>query len=340
MDTTHAVTPEILIRTDDPPDPGRPRPWPAALSRPCPVPVRLLRAADSPRRDGEDPRHTEMLTRIDARLPPIIVHRPTMRVIDGTHRLGAAIRRGDEFIEVRFFDGTEQEAFVLAVRSNISHGLPLSLADRTRAAERIVADHPAWSDRSIAAAVGLGARTISNIRRRLRLRSGVEEHARTGRDGRVRPLDGTVGRLKAWEIIQDRPGASLREVAREAGVSPSTVQDVRRRVESGEDPVPPQVARQRPATGPTVPAGSLPRPDPAAVLHGLQNDPSLRFSESGRDLLRWMYQRVIRTGERTDVLGSVPPQSAGAVAEIADLARACADEWLRLADHVEHSGSR
>src|SRR5215204_7137150 len=69
------------------------------------VPVRSLLPADSPRQAGVDLEHTRMLAGIDERLPPIIVHRSTMRVIDGAHRLGAALLRGDEMIEVRFFDG-------------------------------------------------------------------------------------------------------------------------------------------------------------------------------------------------------------------------------------------
>ena len=297
------------------------------------LPVRSLLAADSPRQHGENIEHTRMLARIDARLPPIIVHRPTMRVIDGMHRLGAALLRGDAMIEARFFEGSEQDAFVLAVQTNIAHGLPLSLADRSRAAERIIASQPTWSDRAIASAVGLGARTVGNVRRRMRVQADGEVRTRTGRDGRVRPLDNSEGRLKASEIIKKRPGASLREIAREAGVSPSTVRDVRRRVECGEDPVP-QVRRrrngeQRYASGDGIaPDG----PDLASMLQGLQNDPALRFSESGRLLLRWIFSRVVRADERRDVAAKVPPHCTYIIANVA---RSCADEWLHLADELE-----
>ncbi len=282
-----------------------------------------------------------MLSRIDTRLPPIIVHRGTMRVIDGMHRLGAAQLRGDEMIEVRFFDGTEQEAFVLAVQSNIAHGLPLSVQDRTRAAERIIVLQPSWSDRAIAAAVGLGARTVGNIRRRMQLDmdDGESQATRTGRDGRVRPLDNAEGRLKASRIIKERPSASLREVAREAGVSPSTVRDVRRRVERGEDPVPPARRRRNSvrAAGPAEPPAQADGPDLAAMLQGLQNDPSLRFNESGRALLRWIFSRVVREDERLDVLDKVPPHCTYIIANVA---RHCADEWLQLAVELEQRGVR
>lgn len=295
------------------------------------LPVRSLQPADSPRQAGEDIEHMRMLARIDVSLPPIIVHRSTMRVIDGMHRLGATLLRGDEMIEVRFFDGTEQEAFVLAVKANIAHGLPLSLADRTRAAERIIASHPAWSDRAIASAAGLGARTVGNIRRRIQVDTNIA--ARTGRDGRVRPLDNSEGRLRAWAIIKERPEASLREIAREAGVSPSTVRDVRRRVQRGEDPVP-QVRRRRGEAQAIEPGGGGlgEGPELASMLKGLQSDPSLRFTESGRGLLRWIFSRAIRSDERLNVAGKVPPHCTYIIANVA---RACADEWLQLANELE-----
>jgi ParB-like chromosome segregation protein Spo0J len=300
--------------------------------------VRCLLPADSPRQVGEDLEHTRMLARIDQRLPPIIVHRASMRVIDGTHRLGAALLRGDEMIEVRFFEGSEQDAFVLAVQTNIAHGLPLALADRTRAAERIIISHPGWSDRAIASAAGLGARTVGNIRRRLHGGAEITDiRARTGRDGRVRPLDNTEGRLRASAIIEARPDASLREVAREAGVSPSTVGDVRRRIQRGEDPVP-QARRNRPKADTDRPDGGATSQKRLlnTMLNGLQNDPSLRFTESGRDLLRWIYSRAIRSDERLDVADKVPPHCTYIVA---DVARACAAEWLQLATALEERTS-
>ncbi|GAA4263740.1 transcriptional regulator protein [Dactylosporangium darangshiense] len=309
----------------------------ARCSPPEWLPVSSLRPADSPRQSGEDAEHIRMLARIDANLPAIIVHRPTMRVVDGMHRLGAARIRGDAMIQVRLFDGTEQEAFVLAVRANIAHGLPLRYDDRTRAAERVIASHPGWSDRAIAAVVGLGARTVGNIRRRLqRERSTEEALVRTGRDGRVRPVNNAEGRLRASELIKRRPEASLREIAREAGVSPSTVRDVRLRIERGDDPLP--AARRSRSDGPAAPSepDRSAGPDLGAMLQGLQNDPALRFSESGRGLLRWILLRAVRTDEWAEVIDKVPPHTAYIIAE---LARTCAEEWRQLAEDVERRGA-
>jgi len=293
------------------------------------VPVRSLLPAFSPRIEGEDDEHIKMLADIGTELPPILVHRPTMRVIDGMHRLGAAKMRGDHMIKVQFFERSEREAFVLSVKLNIAHGRPLSLADRTRAAERIIESYPRWSDRSIAAAAGLSARSVADVRARMGTSASEEITARIGRDGRVRPLDPAGGRLRALDALKSRPGASLREIARIAGVSPATALDVRNRMNRGEEPVPP--AARRPARERSNGLDYNETRDVSALLRGLTNDPSLRFSDAGRDLLRWMHTHCVADGEWRALLNEVPPHCAYIVAAIA---RQVAGEWLDLAGEV------
>lgn len=296
------------------------------------IPVASVVVAGSPRRDGTVDDHVRLLAGADAKLPPIIVHSGSMRVIDGTHRLGAARLRGADTIEARLFGGSEHEAFLLAVRANTTHGLPLSLGDRMAAAERVIGFQPGWSDRIIAEATGLGARTVAGIRRRM----GVKDSAgrRLGRDGRVRPVDNSVGRIRASEIIRDRPDASLRAIAKDAGVSPTTARDVRERVRRGESPVPPTRQSKHlrlapePSTEPPAAVGTT----IGTILQGLKNDPSLRLTDAGRALLRWVTSRAIQPEDRHQVVDTVPPHSTYTVAA---LARRCADEWLRLADDLE-----
>ncbi|MET0132342.1 MAG: ParB/RepB/Spo0J family partition protein, partial [Kibdelosporangium sp.] len=266
-------------------------------SAPCEmVPVSLLRLGDSPRSGGVSTEHVQALAKMDTRLPPIIVHRPTMRVIDGAHRLRAAELGANRHIEARFFDGDEDDAFVLAVEANTANGLPLSLADRKAAAARIIVTHPARSDRWIALVSGLAATTVGAIRKC----SSVEDtrsNTRIGRDGRLRPLDSSEGRRLAGELMRANPNRSLRDIARAVGIAPSTVLDVRNRLSSGEDPVPARresAARSdRAETGSGQPrrqvtARAEPDLDPAVIMQTLRKDPSLRFSEAGRTLLRWL----------------------------------------------------
>src|SRR5205823_5872017 len=150
-------------------------------------------------------------------LPPIVVRRATMRVIDGMHRLYAAELRGNTTIKVRFFEGSEDDAFLLAVRTNIAHGLPLKIAERRSAAGRIINDRPELSDRSIASVVGLAAKTVAGIRRSA-TGDAPQLDARVGRDGRVRPLSSAEGRRLAGELLAEHPDASLRTIARGSGI--------------------------------------------------------------------------------------------------------------------------
>jgi|SRR5579875_3551207 len=302
--------------------------------------VSVVLAGDSPRLNGESEEHIRLLAASDAPLPPILVHRSTMRVIDGMHRLRAARLRGQQTIDVEFFDGDEGVAFVAAVQANTEHGLPLSLADREAAAVRILAGRTRYSDRRLAAITGLAPSTVASIRRRVAPGKGG---ARVGQDGRVRPLSSADGRRIARDEIIANPRASLREIARKAGISPATVIDVRERLNRGEDPVPPgQTAREQadPPTSRRVPAPRRPggTATPGAIRHrallvqALRKDPSLRFTESGRTLLRSLTAWAGGPGRWQHVVDSVPPHCAYLVAE---LARSCAEEWLEFAVQLE-----
>jgi hypothetical protein len=261
-----------------------------------------------------------------ASLPPILVDRRTMRVIDGMHRLRAASLKGRASIQVQFFDGSPADGFLRGVEANVTHGLPLSQTDRRAAAARIIASHPQMSDRAIGEVSGLAARTVAGIRQRSST-SAPQLNARVGRDGRVRPLDGVVGRRKAAELLAKHPRASLRQVARAAGVSPATVSDVRRRLERGQGPVP-DGQRQRKAdrvqatgTASRQEARSAP---PAQVLEKLLRDPSLRHNEQGRRLLFLLQSNAVRTEEWSVIVDAVPPHCSVLVAQ---LAQQCAQMW-------------
>ncbi|GAA1267378.1 hypothetical protein GCM10009665_65290 [Kitasatospora nipponensis] len=211
------------------------------------IPIDSVLPGQSPRFGAEDENHIRRLAETDAELPAIVVHRSTMRVIDGMHRLRAAHLKGERTIAVEFFDGTDAAAYILGVQANVTHGLPLSLAERKEAARRIVALQPELADRAVAQLTGLAAATVSAIRKR----AGAEElGARLGRDGRLRPVNADEGRRRAVEVIREYPDASLREIAQAARVSLGTAHDIRARLERGEDPV------QRGRTEPAEPAPS------------------------------------------------------------------------------------
>lgn len=300
------------------------------------IPIARLGRSDSPRLSGLDAEHARILADVEGDLPPILVRRSTMLVIDGMHRLTAAQLRGQDTIAVRFFDGTESEAFLLAVRTNIAHGLPLRIAERRAAAERILRAHPEMSDRSVAGVTGLAAKTVAAVRRGA---TGElpQLDARIGVDGRRRPVSAADGRRLAGELFALHPESSLRKVAKGAGISVGTARNVRERIRRGEDPAPP---RQRPRTdrrdGPGDGVAAVRRPaevvDFGATLGSLRRDPSIAYSPQGRTLLRWLGARLITAADFEKMLPGIPPHCAIVVAR---MARQTALSWAEFADALE-----
>jgi ParB-like chromosome segregation protein Spo0J len=305
------------------------------------VPLSELLPADSPRLAGEDENHTRRLAETEAELPPILVHRSTMRVIDGMHRLRAATASGKWEIRVRFFDGDENTAFLHAVRENVTHGLPLTLDDRRAAAQRIISSSPDLSDRAIGTYTGLSDKTVSAIRDRSSAES-AQSSKRVGMDGRTRPLNSSEGRRRAVELMTARPDASLRDVASRAGISVGTAHDVRKRMQRGEDPLhtrqsSARTERDAPADlpGQIVAARRSARDiadfDPRPLLESLVQDPAIRQSESGRSLLRWLHAHVVRGADVDQFVDAVPPHRTDCAISVAEQ---CAGVWHRIADRL------
>lgn len=306
------------------------------------IPIASLSMVDSPRIAGESAEHVQLLAAAEGDLPPIIVHRSTMNVVDGRHRVAAAKERGDELIEACFFEGDQAEAFVLAVTSNIAHGLPLSLQERTAAALRIIKTHPNWSDRGIAKLAGISARTVADLRVRP-CDPAAQTLSRRGRDGRARPVNGTEGRMVAAEIIARQPDLSLRQVARLAGISPETVRDVRRRLQQGESPVPDRGRRNKSGgqreenvksqiaalshLNTTAPATA----SRSSLVRQLESDPEFRGSARCNTLLRLLLAHSAEGESWRRLIDSIPAHHSDTIAK---LALETSRIWQDLAERI------
>ncbi|MFE3195172.1 ParB N-terminal domain-containing protein [Nocardia sp. NPDC059240] len=171
------------IATRPGPDANSPllEPGPSEIVR---IPLHRVRIGDSIRQSGENSRHVTALSEVAATLPPIIVHRSHMTVIDGAHRVRAALFSGAQWIDAVYFDGDEGQALLLAIRLNSTHGLPFSAADRKAAAGRALSYFPDWSNRRLAEELGLPERTIALIRKR------TAHHSRASTRPATQPLAG------------------------------------------------------------------------------------------------------------------------------------------------------
>lgn len=305
------------------------------------VPVEGIAVSTSPRLGGESDDHVRALAESETLLPPIIVHRETMQIIDGAHRLRAVQIRGDTKIRVRFFEGSESDAFVLAVQANIMHGLPLSTDDRTAAAMRILTTHPHWSDRTVASKVGLAHKTIGVLRRRCLSGEQNQLDARVGRDGRVRPLDQAARRSRAEDFIKRNPEASLRTVASAAGISPETARSVRNQIRHNGSP---QVFHEKEVRYQSQ-AGSRKTRHTAAsevfdqrrIVRQLSNDPAIRFTESGRALLRILDANTVDPDSWQKLVKNVPEHW---LSTLAKLARQHAETWRGFSEWITSLAQR
>ncbi|GGW20906.1 hypothetical protein GCM10018980_59350 [Streptomyces capoamus] len=306
------------------------------------VPLTALKDVVKVRLDGPDDRHTRALAE-SGDFPPILVHRPTMAILDGVHRYHAARLRGDTRIAVRFCDEPLEQAFVRSVRENIRHGLPLTQSDRTAAARRILAAHPHWSDRALAQVAGLSPKTVADLRKGAQRATGPTH--RLGRDGRLRPTDADERRRHAAEILRSEPDSSLREVGRLAGISPSTVRDVKRRIENGQEPVPRRSAGTAArASGTGEHTAPSPRRDTVTAAEGtdpadfptlvkrLCSEPSLRHSADGRLLLRLLDLHLAAQRSAARIASAVP---AHQITTVAVVAARCRQIWQDMAAGLE-----
>lgn len=325
------------------------------IARASDLPANRINIADigasyTPRDQEVRDSHVKLLAQSPTVPPPIAVHRATMRVIDGVHRIHAARARGDSDIDAIFFEGSEADAYVLAVRLNVHHGLPLTLAERKGAARRLLASNPGWSDRAIAEIAGLSHKTVGKLRSCATGQQSQLHQNRLGRDGKQRPVGASVGRRKAAAYLESHPDAALREIARASGVSVGTARDVRDRVRRGESPTlasatplaPPATARpgsnhdslveensNRLPSGGAETSASIVRlsADAPRLLRRLQNDPSLKFSEKGRTALRALSACVLAVAACQGFDAELPLHCASA---LADLSLKNAMAWREL----------
>jgi ParB-like chromosome segregation protein Spo0J len=187
------------------------------------------------RRRGVNKAHVDALTRLEGNWPPILVHEESHQVIDGVHRVLAAQALGMTCLACEIFTGNRNDAYVEFLRRNVRNGLPLTLSERRWGAQRVLREHPEWSDRRVGDICALAAVTVARLRADLpglvadRLTVQFEQlDARVGRDGKSRPVDRRALRGRILEVEEANPGASLRTVAAKAGASPETVRRIRK----------------------------------------------------------------------------------------------------------------
>ena len=287
------------------------------------VPVSSLSVGATFRAGGLCEEQVERLTALGGAWPPILVRRADRQVIDGAHRVAAARRLGLARLEAELFDGRPEQAFIEFVRRNVTQGLVLSIAERKKAALRVLHDHPIWSDRRVAELCALSPKTVA----RLRPDAGTCPSAdlrhldvREGRDQRLRPVRPGSARARVVEALRDQPDASLRTLAAAAGVSPETVRLVRLNLAEVVE----------------APSGDDETTVAAPEQAGWHSDAALASSEQGEQFLAWFEQTAVAQRD-LDWVDAVP---LGRIYVVADEARRRSEIWLELARSLEARSGR
>lgn len=212
----------------------------AQSADPVPSRVSLTALSGGPWARQTDPAHVRRLVEQLDDSPPITVT-PAGVVIDGMHRVAAAQRLGRPSLLAITLDLSEADCWVTAARANTPSSRPWSARHRRAAVTALLELTPDRSNRSIAQAVGVSEKTV----RRLRACSTAalpQSNAsqapggRKGRDGRVRPARAGDAAAAVRAELRPEDTRSGEEVARAAGVSPSTVARVRREVARNRAP--------------------------------------------------------------------------------------------------------
>jgi len=294
-----------------------------------------LRVGEGIRSGGLDERHVELLMECVDTWPPIVVWGDDLVVVDGCHRVEAARRLGHQSVVGLRFLGSPEEAFIEAIRRNVSHGLPLSVADRRRAARRVLLRNPNWSDRRIASLCGLSDKTVGRIRR-VGSSGIVAVDRRVGRDGKVRPVQPGEVRDRVRQALVENPAGSLRAIAAVAGASPETVRSVRARLQMSDLDLHEAVRLGPVSTSPQATAMSVLSVF-AEPEHHIVRKPSEKEWRADQALsacgafTEWFSSTNV-SGDWHDFLWTIP---IGRVYEVVDEARRRAAVWTSFASLLE-----
>ncbi len=300
------------------------------------VPLKDLHFGEGVRDNAVDEEQLLRLMELGGRWVPILVWRDHNTVLDGVHRVEAARRLGLDSIAVTWFCGSSEQAFIEAVVRNVQHGLPLTMAERLRAAGRILRDHSEWSDRRIAAICAVSDKTVARLRGTIPHGAFVPPEpvaTRVGRDGKRRPAQSMQKRAHVEEVLRQNPGAPLRTIAAATGVSPETVRGVRIRLETNE-----QVTYRdsvRPGIGPTSRITKVRSDQSRGGQHTLR-DPAFLSKSSSRSFAVWFDSFAIGE-EWRDHVCEVP---LSRVYEVAEEARRRAQQWSQMARALEERACR
>jgi len=274
----------------------------------------VIRARLRPlRHAGLHEAHVRYLASVYEELPPILVQRLSLRIVDGAHRLAAAELLGLDQVKVAYFSGADREAYIEGLRLNVRHGLPFTLRDRTAAAANLLSLCANWSDRRIAITCGVAPGTVGRMRATVQ---NGQLPRREGIDGRLRPADPKEARRHISQVLAVMPNAKTHELVALTGSAPATVRSARR----GPSPI---WLTNGQRAEPGADQGSGPSP---------KEDAAFSCDARAQAFAAWFQSHLIDESHWAGLIQAVP---IGRMYTLADEARRQARCWERLAKQLE-----
>jgi hypothetical protein len=227
------------------------------------------------------------------------------------------------------FTGSQAEAIAIAIQANVKHGKPLSREERRAAARILLHSFPERSDRWVGETCGLSHATVALIRRGLNISN---DKVRTGRDGRRRPVDKLASQMAVARLLTDNPATTVRQIARAAGVAPSTVHRARARLQGLEVSSAPSAPVRLPTR--SVDKVDLPHP-PLGSTPDLPISEGVAFEPAASELAEpasWLARTSVNVEDVRTYLGALP---LSRLYGVVDECRKRAQIWADIATALE-----
>lgn len=158
--------------------------------------------------------------------PPLVAFEfdGKQKLVSGFHTYAALLQAGISEFLVQVRQGSRADAIACSIAANLTHGRPLTNADKRRCVQLELQQHPDLSDHAIAERVKVSQPFVGSVRRQLK--TVVSSGQRIGRDGKRRRLP-----EKRPAVVSPEPSSTPHSVERirksvlpyVAGVSVSTM---------------------------------------------------------------------------------------------------------------------
>lgn len=180
-------------------------------------------------------RYVDFLNNADRELPAVVGRATTnsgLLIAAGLHRLESYILAARTHVPLYRIRCTDQQAYELSVRSNTSHGVPLTRDERVRGAVHMITRHGV-THADAATKVGVSVATVNRGMAEIRGKTRARRHRQEHNWAKIQTLG---ARMAVASIGSDEVFADAVEVAARLGLTASQAEDLAERINARSTP--------------------------------------------------------------------------------------------------------